>query len=421
MTILQTVAGKVGKAINVLGNTKPVGSPYSYNQIAQKYVPNLTLSSSLQNYGGNPGQPFAWVPAVKTVSASELPKYDYSGSQSIYDPYAGTQSTQNYANPTNTNKGNGSSYNIPTYSQPDYSNIQNQTNDYGSIIDQEYNNTMGYLGAQEQGLISKAGTAQSQIESENANIKAQLGQEQATQESGVQAELAAGEKQGSTSMMQARDVWRQMTQENTAQLSALGISSSSVAEALAEKLGIETARRIASVSDSIGAIRMNATKELGRIKNFYQGKLTTLETEKANNLKQIQLSLLEGLNQINYAKNQAATAKAQARLDLFTNAQNIIGNLKSQYEQFQMELYKWAATKTAAIEPIVQDPNYFQKLAEAAQTLNTQFSASGFGYAPSYSYDKYGTVTGKITPYKKPEEETTGEIDYTNPSAWQNL
>jgi signal transduction histidine kinase len=128
---------------------------------------------------------------------------------------------------------------------------------------------MGALGDQENLLRSQAGTGEAQIGNEYAGVKTQLGAEQATKEQGVQSELSTSETQGKTAMQEARDLFRQTQQQNIAQLSGLGISSSSVAEALAERLGVETARRIAGVSGSINEVRTNATKSWEELKTIF--------------------------------------------------------------------------------------------------------------------------------------------------------
>lgn len=299
----------------------------------------------------------------------------------------------------------GSNYVPSTNSQPDYGQINQQANDFGAIIDQEYNNTMGALANQESALKSQADLSNAQIAGESGKVQTQLGQEQTTNEQGVQTKLSQAETQGKTALQQARDLFKQVQQSNIAQLSGLGISSSSVSEALAETLGIETARRIAGVSGSLDEIRLNATNELGRIKNYFSEKLTNLKNDEAQRKAEIQNSLMQGINQINAARNTAATAKAQQRMELFTNAQNAISNLTQQYQQFQQSLQQWATQKTSALNPIATDPNYLLKFAQGFNTLQSapginQFNLSGtVGTSQSGNpYSSY-TLAGKKNPY----------------------
>lgn len=302
--------------------------------------------------------------------------------------------------------------NIPSTSQSIPSNnfnqgLQNmnqQASEGNSFIDQDYEIAMGALAGQEQALQGQANTAIGTIGNEAAATRTQLGQEQATKEQSAQSSLSNAETQGKTAMQQARDVFRQTQQTNTAQLSALGISSSSVSEALAERLGVETARRIAGITGSIDEVRQNTTQELGRIKNYYAEKSTQIQEWAANEKAKIQNSLVQGLNQINSARQQAASDKAKARSNLLSQVQNQIFSLTQQQQQFDQSLQQWAAQKAEALTPIAQDPNYLNNLIAQSQKLNQQFSTTGFAFTPEVAYDKLGQVTGKISSQKKPDE-----------------
>jgi len=303
-----------------------------------------------------------------------------------------------------------SNYNLPsaasteTNQQPYDQMNQNQA-DANSQIDADFESAMGMLSGAESGLRGQAETAGAQIATEGANTLTELGAQKSTQEGGVTSSLSTAEKQGVSAMQQARDLFRQTQQSNNAQLSALGISSSSVSEALAERLGVETARRIAGVTGSLDEVRQNATNELGRIKNYFAEKTTQVQQEVANQKATIQNSLMQGLNQINSARSQAASAKSQARANLLSQVQQQIYSLTTQQQQFEQSLKLWAAQKSSALTPIVQDPNYLNTLVSTAQNFNKQFQTSGFGFTPEVSYDKYGNMSGKITSNKLPDEE----------------
>jgi len=282
-----------------------------------------------------------------------------------------------------------------------YDQINQQQANGNSQIDSDYETSMGQLSGAEQGLRGQAGTAEGTITNEAAATRTQLGQEQAVQEQGAQATLSTAEKQGTSAMQQARDLFRQTQQSNNAQLSALGISSSSVSEALAERLGVETARRIAGVTGSLDEVRLNTTKELGRIKTYYEQKATQVQEWVANEKTKIQTTLMQGLNQINSARSQAASDKASARANLLSQVQNQIYSLTQQQQQFDQSLQQWAAQKSAALQPIAQDPEYLNTLMSTANTFNQQFAPSGFTYLPQVSVNAKGQMSGEITPQKK--------------------
>lgn len=309
----------------------------------------------------------------------------------------------------------GASASIPQATQQPYQQIQDQQNNGNSQIDSDYESAMSMLGGAESGLQSQAGTAQTQIEGEASQAKNEITNTLGVAEQGVNTSLQTAERQGVTAQQQARDLFRQTQQSNISQLSALGISSSSVSEALAERLGVETARRIAGVSGSLDDVRLNATNELGRIKTYYSGKIADVQNQVQVQKANIQQSLIQGLNQINTAKSQAASAKSQARANLLSQVQVQIGQLTAQQQQFEQSLQQWAAQKSAALQPIITDPQFMNTLTSATNNFNRNFAPSGFQYAPQVQTDAYGQVKGNVnySLQKKPID------DLENPFATQ--
>lgn len=296
--------------------------------------------------------------------------------------------------------------NVPAGNQVLENNINQQVDDFGAMIDRDYDTAMSALLAQEEGLKGQAASATSQAEAGYAPARTQIANEQATNVAGVEGQVQTAETQGKTAMQQARDLFRQTQQSNIAQLSALGISSSSVAEALGERLGIETARRIAGVTGSVQEIRQNAAKELTRINTYYQGKLSDLEKQLATAKANIQQQLLSGLSQINQSRNQAASDKANRRAELISNAQSALAKLQADALNFQQSLETWNQQKQTALQPIVSDPNYLTNLQQQTSTLNQNFAPTGFSYVPNFG------STGQMTGYslKEKKEEDDDEI-----------
>lgn len=322
---------------------------------------------------------------------------------------------------------NTGSYNIPSTAtnsnqslQSGIQNIQQAQGAGNDQIEADYNQSMSMLDNAQSGLQGQASQAGGVIDTGAADTTNQINNEQTTAQQGVNANVQTAQTQAKSATQQARDLFRQTQQNNSAQLSALGISSSSVTDALAEKLGVETARRIASVGDSLDQVQQNATNELGRIKTYYQGQLTTLQQHVADQKAQIQNSLITGLNQINAARGQAASDKSTARANLLTQVQNQIGALTQQQQQFQQSLDQWAQQKTAALTPIAQDPNYVQNLINTANTFNKQFSPTGFSFTPSVNVNANGTMTGQISSSKTPTDQFGNPINQASGQVTSN-
>lgn len=271
-------------------------------------------------------------------------------------------------------------------------------------LNQDYEMTMGSLASQESGMQRQAGTAESVINTGAGDVRNQIQNTQGTAEQAQQTNLSTATQGATTEMQQARDLFRQTQQSNNAQLSALGISSSSVAEALAERLGVETARRIAGVTGGLQEVRRNVTTELGRIKTYYQGQLTTLEQKVADQKGQIQNALMSGLEQINSARRQAASVKSQQRASLLTQVQTALGSLAQQQQQWQQQLDQWASQKSAALTPLTTNEGLNSVLANWQNTLNANSGITSGQISANMSINAKGQPTyqfGTIKPDKK--------------------
>jgi hypothetical protein len=380
-TWLQQQAGKVGSYLDNLNAS--VYNPFVKNN--QIRLPDLQISEILNNYATSVN-PFNPPPA----SAKEPIDYSqfYSQNQNLRDPF------QNPYNPQRpAGGGGGGAGNVFNNAS---NNINSQQNSGLDLIEQDYNNAMSAFAGQENVLRGQADISGRQIESEAGGVRTQLGQAQGTAEQGIQTQQQTAEKEGTNQMQQARDLFRQTQQQNIAQLSALGISSSSVSEALAERLGVETARRIAGVTGSLAEVRTNAANELKRTKDYYQQKLTGLAEQVQIQKSQIQNSLLQGLNQINAARNQAASDKARGRNELISNAQNALAGIEQKKLEFETSLKQWAEQKNSALTPLITDPNFVNSLTQATNTFNQRFAPSGFQYVPEVSTNAAGNVSGQI-------------------------
>lgn len=359
---------------------------------------------------------------VPSGSNNNGPTFAQSGQSGAYGVTQYTQ-PQNTVLPTNNSYSGGNTPSnavLGTNTQNPYSNQQDNVNNFhntsNSIIDQDYNQAMNDLGFAEQSLQSQAGTATAQIDSDALSARGEIASNQAIGEAGVQDVIDTGVAGAKTGMQQARDTFRQTQQSNNAQLSALGLSSSSVTEALAERLGVETARRIAGITDSLTTIQVNAKKELSRIKNYYTQKSEEVTRNVDIQKQQIRNSLMSGLNQINSSRYQAASAKAQARANLLYQTQTAITQLAQQEQEFNQALQKWQAQKTAALTPVVSDPNYLASIQNQQGVINQNFATTQFTYQPNFN--SKGEVTGYSRVSTKKEEDPDNPEGLTPNGLW---
>lgn len=334
-------------------------------------------------------------------------------------PVYGPKYTPNQVTSKVTGGSANSGTQINTIANNSNAGVNDVVDQYSELLNQDYNNTINELSAQERNIRSQADIAQSQVGNEFASTQTQLGNEQATNLQGVQGQLDTAEKESTSAMRSARDMFRQTQQANIAQLSGLGISSSSVAEALAERLGVETMRRIGDVSQSLSDVRINAQKEIGRINNYFQEKKTQLEQTKALELSKIQQSLIAGIDTINAARDRAALDKARSRADLLNNAKSAVDAINNQVAKFQDSLTAWAKSRSQALQGLAQNPEWITSFMSAGQKLSEGFNPTQFSLTPTINQDERGNYSGKWTVSPKKNEQVPGEVDYSDPRNWQ--
>lgn len=343
-------------------------------------------------------------------------------SYQVVGPYGPPVPQGQYPSTSNPLSGGGGGYSGGGFDASGQINSVNQSfSEAEALLEADYNNALSALGNQESELKSQADISQQQIGNEYSGALSNLNFAQEGAVNDQTTQLQTGEKTAATSLQQARDLFREIQQANIAQLSGLGISSSSVSEALAERLGIETARRISSVTNNIGEIRQNVQKEIGRINTYFTEKKTLLENTKNIELSKIQQSLIAGLNQINAAKNDAQAAKAQRRFDLLSNAQKAIQAINLQAQQFQESLQKWASSKANALTPFVSDPYLLAQYQNNINALNaapgmTQTFLPNYGYSPE---EGLGYYPGPLKSVKKNDPYTVPGSPTPDPTTEQ--
>lgn len=340
------------------------------------------------------------------------PGVNYSPYQSVNTNPTASRPQSTNTTPTTSGSGLGASTGFGTggssaaapQATPQNNGIQNQLDAGNSQIEADYQNYLSALNNQQSSLNSQGDLANQSIDNQAASAKTALQQQQAVGQQGLDTQANTANKQATTATQQARDLYRQMQQQNVAQLSGAGLSSSSVAEALAEKLGVETARRIAGVTGSQQEILQNIDKERSTLNDYVSGKLTDLSNQVSTQKATIQSQLVDGLNQINQARQVAASDKAARRQDLMINAQNAIASLQSQAQQFAQSLQLYQQQNASRLAQVGQDlPGLLQQLGAAAQQATSLQGFQGLSPTPSFNVGSNGAVSGSLN-FTKPKD-----------------
>lgn len=387
-----------------------------------------TAAGNLLNSGARPGAQSLFGNSIIDVSKT-LQDYGSSGIFQIARPTYAAETPQNtsqyvaprYNEPYGLGGGGGMSggtaqnpyvapktTNDPTQQNPN--DLINQNVQSGNdSIERDFNDAIAQADTAEQGLRSQAGQATSELNTQGTQTRNALEQQRGTAEAGIAGQEQTAQTQAKTSMQQARDLFRQTQQQNIAQLSALGLSSSSVMEGLAEKLGVETAKRIGGVTGSLDEVMQNLSKERARVNDYAKTKLTELESNLQNQIAGIQSQLIQGIRQIQDSRQMAATAKANARADLMTQARNQLYNYQNAAQQFAQEMEQWRQTKESTLADASKQftitPTDFTNLNNAQSNIQSITGVGGqlAGYQPSYSIAPTGKFSTTLTPKKTDE------------------
>lgn len=333
------------------------------------------------------------------------PTYNYSNAQS--QPQLNPE-VLGAKDPSQQQRQSGTGAQAPVSAPVTNTNfINDQLNVGNDQIDLDYNSYVDSLNAQEGAYRGEAANAESAIQTQAGRARTQLAQDKASKEQGLTNYETDANKSYSTATQTARDMYRQVQQQNIAQLSAQGLSSSSVAEALAEKLGVETARRITSAAGSLADVVTNINKERKNLGEFYQTKVTELEQEVTNNIAGIRSQLMTGIDALNRARNVAASERANRRQALLVDAQSAIAQIQQQAQAYQQSLAQWKAENDARFANTAKDlpgvmDNYRRQLAEQTQQYGSEFTL-----APQFNADQYGNIipTGVSVSKKKTEND----------------
>lgn len=288
-----------------------------------------------------------------------------------------TTSNQPYgpAVPSNMNKSSGGQPQSQPQQQSQsgqYSNVQGQLQGGLSNVDSDYQNYISTLDTQQGNIQRSAENATGAIDVNAQGARTALTNEAAKAAASYDQQSQQANKQATSATQQARDLYRQLQQQNIAQLSGTGLSSSSVAEALAENLGRDTARRIAGVTGSRDEVLQNISKERTNTENYVNERLSNLESQVTQQKADIQTQLLNEISKINNARNVAANDRASRRQELILNAQNAVNTLTSQAQQFAQDLEQWKAQNNAKLQNTAVSFDDLTKAMQAASSLQTQ-------------------------------------------------
>lgn len=276
------------------------------------------------------------------------------------------------------------------------------------LVNAEYASANSQIAALEAQYKREMPLAQARIGSEYEAGKGEMEAREAGQLgelAGKRTETQLAEK---SAISKVRQLYNDLQRQRIAELSAQGISSSSAAEGSMELLGRSTAQEM-------GGIRQTALSTLGEIqkeesgtKNWYNTKLTELQTQKNQALQELENKYLSSLDQISTIRAQSEEARALKRYDAMVRAKEQAFQIEQWNAKMAFDLQRWATdrmdTLNASRNRVLSEIKVLMPSpTELAQLRGLGLQATGF------SPKEYGGGYYLMPSYGEKEEEMSGE------------
>jgi hypothetical protein len=337
--LLRNLAGKAGSAIQTVGNFRPAAlGGFSPNQIAGTVAPNFTLSSSLQNYGGNrSGQSFAWVPRAEASTGSVQGTTTYSGPSSttmgpLSTGYGGNPlgSGSGTYNPSTGGQGPAVGGDVGSYTDGGGESGQDDQAYLQSLRD-AFSGLRSSVESQLPGIESTYNTVKGDIEGAVGRAKEVYGERK--------EDIGRGFGENLRNLLQTDRELGQKTRNTYSGLNALDSSSFAEAENKRQQSVFDTQgsltrdkeRQYREAEREYSAYETEATRALAGAAQEYQGAKGALQAALAQNKLDEAYSIQNAMQQIQDRARQIQDSVNAFKLNLAqlqASGTNVIGNLQ---------------------------------------------------------------------------------------------
>lgn len=333
MAILQNVAGKVGRAIDLAGSYGSKVSP-TLRTIGSA-IGEKNISENLEAYGG-------YRPAQAASGNLSSNPYNQQQQASSWQPQqtqkVGGAYPKGPSNSTSVNSGGGDSFsfdtNLPSPDQP-FSGGGGSEID---MINDQFNQFNGYLDQQSGQAQSNFNETVGMMDTQKANQEKLYSTEKATQTEGVK-------KSEALNLAQVRQLLSDLQQKDAARTAIAGGGSTS--EALAERFGREAQSRLGNVQDQ-------TRQAIERVNQFYDRKTVELNDAYTANVFQAKQTLQDNLSYISQQRVGSTQAKQNATMNAWRSYYDQVNQAKVQAATFKAQMDMWKQQQdsaNAAIDP----------------------------------------------------------------------
>jgi len=278
---------------------------------------------------------------------------------------------------------------------------------FRAAIESEYNNVMRQLGSSEQSLRAQLPLTEQQIAQSYGEVVPQIEAERGQRLADLAGQETTARGETESVLNRARQVYNEL-------LSGAGQFSGSAAQAYGELLGRQTAGTMGEARTNLANTITEIQGEVGRVRNFYDAKVTDLQQKKNLAVEQARQDFRNELSKIEQRRYEAGSAKASQKLSVLANFQQRMADIADAVTLQQQQLRQWAMERNAALaaaqqETIKQAQLGFTdigKIASSVETTGSQFTPQGLaGVYGLYGQNPAEVDWQKIFGQTEPKEE----------------
>ena len=292
-----------------------------------------------------------------------------------------------------------------------------------AAIEDSYNANSTYLN-QIRGITeTEATNARGALQGDYDVASSTLGQQKTKQLGSLDESGQTVQRNTANALGEARTTYNELGQKNQAYLSATGLGSSSVAEALQEKLGRDTFKAIENLTQNRDATLQNIEKQRGEVNQFY----STKEAELINGLnsakQQITTQLQRSLAEVDRDRSLNEANRAAKKAEVIADARRVSSAASAEAAAQKQALDSWSTWKTGFLDAsgayaggkldLTAFGNYLDKMDEGLRASGVQIDRGSLIaglYNPAVGAQGFAQ-SGGVVPYQQPSSKELYEED----------
>jgi hypothetical protein len=243
------------------------------------------------------------------------------------------------------------------------------------LINNEFNNQLGYLGQLEGNVSNAYNTSRGNVENAYNTAADAINAQTATTKEGLGLEKQRAESESAKDLTRTRQRLADLNRRQAAYMSATGgYGSESTQAALAENFGRQAQQGLSDVSTRRDQALQDISLKMRQADDYATSKIAELATSKANQLSQLEQQKNSDLANIANNRNMAESAKAQAAFDTWRNYYDNRRSIELASAQWEQSLTMWRNQMATEAQDATNNLAY-QFNPDAATTYNTQDTA----------------------------------------------